>query len=219
MARTAALIILLGLTVTHVTGQVTDFSPGRYGSLAISDAEVTQITDLLSGTGKRPWLLRAASWFGPESPVVNVFLAPDVVGSQLLRGRMVVIVADDQPRVPVRSAWRIREAHSYACVPVNGRQPGDIRSQDDLGWPFIVQGEFDDDTLVSIVAFMRSGPEIPDVPKGRQPREVSVTQFGSVARQADAFLVTMQHGGTFQRVSLVRKGGRWIITNFEWWII
>jgi hypothetical protein len=217
MARTALLIALFGLAVTRLTGQAIDFSPGRYGSLAISDAEVEQITDLLNGFGKRPWLLHGAS---PVLSQASVYLAPDVAGSQILRGRMVVVVAGDQPRVPVRSAWRIRDSHAYVCVPAPGRQPGDIQSRYDLGWPFIVDGDFDDDTLISLVAFMRSGPEIPDVPKGRQPREVSVGPIRIVARQGDAILVTVEPSElTFQRVSLVRKAGRWVVTNFEWWIV
>ncbi len=131
-----------------------------------------------------------------------------------------ILVADDQPRVPVRSAWRIRESYSYACVPVDGRQPGDIRGQDDLGWPFIVQGELDDDTLLSIVAFMRSGPAIPDVPKGSQPSEVSVGPIRSIVSKGDTAVVTVEPSElTFQRVSLARESGRWVVTKFEWWVV
>jgi hypothetical protein len=67
---------------------------------------------------------------------------------------MFSLEADDQPAVPVRSPWRIREPYSYACIAMAGRPHGELAGEDDLGWPFIVQGEFDDDTLVSIVTFI-----------------------------------------------------------------
>ena len=42
-----------------------------------------------------------------------------------------------------------------------GRRPGRNPGRDDLGWPFVLQGEFDDDTLISVVEFVRSQPPIP----------------------------------------------------------
>ena len=38
--------------------------------------------------------------------------------------------------------------------------PIEISDERDIGWPFAVEGEIEDETLISVVAFIRSRPRI-----------------------------------------------------------
>jgi hypothetical protein len=123
----------------------------------VSDSEVAQIEELAGG--KRLWLLRAPNP-GMGSRISYLFLEPDTIGKRVLRGRAFRLHADEPPNAAIRSPWKIVESHSYVYIPTPGRMQGDI-SEHGIDWPFIVQGEFDDDTLISIVEFVRSQPPIP----------------------------------------------------------
>ena len=146
--------------------------------------------------------------------VASLFLEPDNIGPYMLRGRMFILEADDQPAVPVRSPWRIRDSYSYACIPMPGRQPGELQGSDDLGWPFIVQGELDDDTLISVVTFIRNEPRIPM--ENWRGRQVARAPISVVRRQDDAISVSLRpRDHESEYVWLTRKAGRWVITKFE----
>ena len=134
-------------------------------------------------------------------------------GKRVLRGRVLRLRADEPPNVPDTFAVTIRESQSYAYVPIAGRQLGEIEGEHDLGWPFIVQGELDDDTLISVVEFIRSQPPIP-VPAFL--KSVPAEPIAVVARRDDAIVVALRpHEEMGHRVWLVRKDGRWVITRSE----
>ena len=77
MARTAVFLLPLGLTVT-VAGQAPGFELRLFGSVPVSDAEVAQIAELASSTGKRLWLLRTPNAVMMSERVSYLFLEPDV---------------------------------------------------------------------------------------------------------------------------------------------
>ena len=183
MVRNAFISIVLGLTVTQVAGQAPDFTLKRFGSEPVSDAELAQIAELASSTAKQSWLLRTPNPVMTSERVSYLFLEPDVLGKRVLRGRVLRLVADEPPHVPILSPWKIRESHSYAYIPTAGRQQGEIESEQDLDWPFILYAEFDDDTLISIVEFIRSQPSIP-VPAFR--KSVPGAPIGGIASRDDA---------------------------------
>ena len=134
---------------------------------------------------------------------------------------MFILEADDQPVVPERSPWRIRRSYSYACVAAPGRRAGDIGGDKDIGWPFIVEGEIDDQTLVSVFEFIRSKPLVaePKV-KNAAPIFVPDAPVSSMRRRADEIEVVFRlDDAQGQSVRLARKDGRWIITDFDWWIV
>jgi len=217
MARNAAAIFLLGFAVTDVAGQTASFTLGRFGRLSVTDAEVAQIAELVIGTGKRPWLLRTPHSMITDLRVADLFLEPDVLGARVQRGRMMNLVADGPPYVPPRSPWKMRNSHSYAYIPAQGRRVGDIRSDSDIDWPFIVEGEFDDDTLISVVEFIRSQPGIP-MPAFRQ--KVSAAPISHIARRDDSVVVALRTSeDTGDRVWLARRDGQWVITRSESWIV
>ena len=213
MTRCTVVACLLGLTVTQTAGQAPDFTLRQFGRVPVSEAEVAQITELAGSTGKRLWLLRTPNAVMMSERVSYLFLEPDVFGKRVLRGQVLSLRADEPPNVPIRSPWKIRGSLSYAYIPTTGRQQGKIESATDLDWPFILNGEFDDDTLVSVVEFIRSQPPIP-VPAFR--KNVPAAPIVGMARRDDAIEVGLRPfedmGDT---VWLVRKNGRWVITRSE----
>ena len=151
---------------------------------------------------------------------IDVFLEPETVDGEVQRGRILRLVADDPPVVPERSAWRLNETRSYACIALPDRRPFEISSERDLGWPFVVNDQIDDATLVSLVAFIRSKPGIPGVPDSILPREVADAPLSAVARRGAEFIVGLRTGEWMgSRVTLVRRGELWIITHYESWIV
>ena len=82
------------------------------------------------------------------------------------------------------------------CLPpsLDGRLR-EIANEDDLGWPFAVKGEIDDETLISLVAFVRSRPALPDVPEGLAPQEeVKSWPLSVIVRQGDQFIAALRNG-------------------------
>jgi hypothetical protein len=104
---------------------------------------------------------------------------------------MLRLIAGGSPVAPVRSAWRVDESRRYVYISTRGRPPKDISSESDVDWPFTVEGEFDDDTLISIVDFIRSKPGIP-VPAFR--KEVIGAPISFIARRDDAIYVALRTG-------------------------
>ena len=82
MKTTTFILMVLSLTLARVAGQVADFSLKRFGRVPVSDAEVAQIGELASSTGKRLWLLRTPNPVMTGERVSYLFLEPDVSASE-----------------------------------------------------------------------------------------------------------------------------------------
>jgi hypothetical protein len=206
--------LVLGLLFTPALQGQSPFTLKRFGSLPVSDAEVAQIAELASSAEKRLWLLRTPNRVMTSERFSYLFLEPDVFGKRVLRGRALK-VAKEPPGATIRSSWKIVESHSYAYIPTTGRRQGQIGHEDDIDWPFIVRAEFDDDTLISIVEFIRSQPPIP-VPAFL--KSVPAVPIVGIARgDADAIVVGLRprEAAMGHAVWLVRKDGRWVITRSE----
>jgi hypothetical protein len=151
---------------------------------------------------------------------LDVYLQPVGRSGQVTRGRLLRLMADDPPNVQQRSAWRVRETKSFAYIAASGRPAFDIGSEQDLSWPFAVEGEFDDATLVSLVTFIRSTPPIPGIPKGSIPSQVAAAPISVIARREGTIFVGLRTGeNTGQNVSLVRENGKWRITKVNQWVV
>jgi hypothetical protein len=186
----------------------------------MSEAEIAQVASLAATAGKSARIILAFRSMLRGVATIDVFLEPETLDGEVPRGRILRLIADDPPVVPERSAWRLKETRSYACIAVAGRRLFEISSERDLGWPFVVDDQIDDATLVSLVAFIRSKPRIPGVPDGILPREVADAPVSSVVRQGDEFIVGLRTGEWMgSRVTLVRRGRLWIITHYESWIV
>jgi hypothetical protein len=213
MARNAVVIVLVVVTATYAAAQATAFTFSRFGRNPFSDAELAQIAELVVSTGKRPWLLRSPVAMIPDVRVASLFLEPDVPGQRVQRGRMLSLAAEGPQFVPARSPWRIQGAHLYAHVPVPGQRSDEVRGDDDVGWPFVLQGEFDDDTLISIVEFVRSQPPIPFPAFLRQ---IPAAPISGIQRRDDAIVVGFRRSDSEgDAVWMVRKDGQWVITRSE----
>lgn len=220
MAKNTVIVTLVGvLSVTLAASQAPDSALVRFGKVAeaLTGAEVVQITDVAVSAGSRPWLVLGQRSMTTGREHASLYLEPHVIGERVQRGQMLRLVADGPPVVPVRSAWRVQESRRYAYVPATGRQPKDISSEGDIDWPFTVEGEFDDDTLFSIVEFIRSSPRVP-MPAFAQ--QVSGAPISVIARLDDGILVAQRTSEwTGDRFWLNRKNGQWVITRSESWIV
>jgi hypothetical protein len=202
--------------------QVSDTQIRRFGTVGrfLSDSEVTQIARLANAAGKPPWLVLGFTSMISGVTRLTVYLHPDVTTERLHRGRLLRLVAKDAPTVSGRSEWTVENRASYAYVPL-AESAGEIASEKDLAWPFAVHGEIDDETLISLVTFVRSRPPLPNVPEGSAPREVRSAPLSGVWRQGDAFLVALRLREDTEvfSVTVIKKDGRWVVAKWNWVIV
>jgi hypothetical protein len=74
-----------------------------------------------------------------------------------------------------RGPWRRESANpssGYAQVPVAGSDAGLVLDGRHLNRPFVVSGRLSDGDIVSLITFVRSGPEF----VGANPREAATPQ-------------------------------------------
>jgi len=198
--------------VTHAAGQGTVFQLARFGKPALSDNDVMQIADLVKSIGRRPWTLHSKNSMIGGVCVADLYLEPDALGVRVNRGQMMKLVADGPPAVP--PPWRVKASYSYAYLPPQGRQLGDIQSETDANWPFIVEGSLDDDTLISVVEFIRTEPP---VPVSAFLRKVPAGPIYSISHRGDDIVVGFQEqgGSVSHTVWLARRAGQWVITRAQ----
>ena len=146
-----------------------------------------------------------------------MYLHPDVTTERLRRGRLLRLVAKDLPAGSGRSEWTVENRVSYAYVPL-AESAGEIASEKDLAWPFAVHGEIDDETLISLVRFVRSRPPLPNVPEGSAPREVVNAPLTGVWRQGDTFIVGLRLRDDTETfgVTVIKKDGHWVVAKWNW---
>jgi hypothetical protein len=210
-ATTAGLFQVLAQTPTCL-GPVGEQLPTR---------EVLQITEVAQDAGGEPWVVLGFPSMILGHSSVAVYLEPHTSTDRVRRGKVLRLVASDPPVVPARSPWRLESTHDYAHIVLSGRQPREVRSQWDIGRPFTTEGDIDDETLLSLVAFIRSNPGIPGVPEGAAPRQVDGQwPVSSIQRRDGMFVVTLQTGSaTGHTITLERRERRWIILKFSMWIV
>jgi hypothetical protein len=95
---------------------------------------------------------------------------------------------------------------------------GEIAGEQDVTWPFAVDGEIDDETLISLVTFVRSRPALPGVPEGQAPREVVRAPLSGVWRRGDQFIVALRlrEEAEVFRVTVIKKDGQWAVAKWDW---
>ena len=216
MCRLTVLLLLC------LVGQASGPEPGRFGALGetLTAAEIAEVEDIASTARGRPWLVLGHRSTMSGIASIDVYLQPDVQNTQVRRGRLLRLIADDPPAVPQRSAWRVEKTMPFAYIGSPGRPPFTITAEQDVDWPFTIEGDIDDPTMVSLVAFIRSSPPLPDVPEGRFPRQVAAAPIAVIARRANTIIVALRTSAyTGQRVTVVRENGEWRITHFESWIV
>ena len=135
-------------------------SPVRFGSVSetLTKAELAQIESLVSHKGRRAWLIRD----DPGHPVgsrysrgssIWVYLEADSRSAPLWRGHVIQLFAEKRALAPTRGPWRALSKDRYAyVVPRTPSTP--TGSFTDPNWPFVVDEDGDDATLLSLVAFI-----------------------------------------------------------------
>jgi hypothetical protein len=220
-AQLAALVTTFyAVTLSGIAAaQVSDTQIRRFGTVgrSLSDSEVTQIARLANAAGKPPWLVLGFTSMISGVTKLTVYLQPDVTTRGLRRGRLLRMVARDAPDFSGRSEWTVEDSASYAYV-----RPADsadeITSEKDLAWPFAVHGEIDDETLISLVTFVRSRPLLPNVHEGSALREVVSAPLSGVWRQGDTFIVALRLREDTEvfGVTVVKKDGQWVVAKWNW---
>jgi hypothetical protein len=221
---------LLLAVILPLMCQSTTSSPVRLGPtgdrLTADDLEQIRRLDL---GGRAPWILvghfhgleRSNSWY------VTAYLDPHHVRTAIRRGRIAVLKAEmtspagsDSPKT-----WAVASMHDYAQVPVSAANPDRIADGRDLNRPFRVVGALDDDSLVAIVSFIRTGPTIavPSQTRGGPPAagifrqvEKSWPISSVVVQRADAVEVSLLENAyekSGQRVILRKEGTSWTVTH------
>ena len=192
---------------------------GRFGSVArnLTEPEINQIADLANRAGKPAWLVLGFRSMISGVARLTVYLQPDVTTEGIRRGRMLRLIADDVPMVSKRSEWRVERSASFAYLPL-AAAPSVIADEQDLALPFEVDGEIDDETLMSLVTFVRSRPPLPHVAEGQAPRDVPRAPLSGVWRRGDAFVVglRMRSDAEAFSVAVIKKDGQWVVTKWHW---
>lgn len=199
----------------------------------LTGSDLDQINRLDVG-GRAAWVLegqpggfvRSNSWY------VVAYLTPDQIRADIRRGRLAVLKAEmtspaayDGPK-----RWELVSMGDYAQVPLPGAKPDAIAGGRDLNRPFKVVGTVDDDSLVAIVSFIRTGPSIASefqdrtapLPAGIVRRVEKSWPINSVLLlSGDAVEVSlldtspMEKSG--QKVWLRKYGTSWNITRLAAW--
>jgi hypothetical protein len=227
------LSLLLAVTLP-LTLQSTS-SPIRLGPMGdrLTADDLEQIRRLDFG-GRAVWVLAGQPrGFEPSNSwYVHAYLDPDHVRADTRRGRIAVLKAEmtspdayDGPKT-----WTLVSMLDYAQVPVSTARPNAIDGGRDLNRPFRVVGSFDDDSLVAIVSFIRSGPilEVPFLPTTGRPPAGSFRQvekswpISSLIQLAPtAVEVSLLDGSpnekSGQRVMIRKYGTSWTITHLDVW--
>jgi hypothetical protein len=210
--------------VAVASGQVGEQQVRRFGEVgrSLSEREIAQIADLANAAGKPAWLVLGFPSMISGVTTITVYLHPDVTTERLRRGRLLRLVADTDaaPAISRRSDWKLTDTISYAYVPLE-TSTDEIAGERDLAWPFAVLGHIDDETLISLVTFVRSRPSLPDIPEGAAPRQVPNAPLSGVWRQGDQFVVALRLRGDAETfgVTVIRSGERWLVTKWNWSIV
>jgi hypothetical protein len=199
----------------------------RLGTIGerLTNRDVEEIAALAKATVSSIYLLAGdRSQVLPETWLVEVYLAPTPDRGRVRRGPVVNVskVVEEGSL----TAWRVDGETRYAQVAAPGRRFPTALTSRDNDRPFLLEGEFTDDELVSIVSFIRSSPEQPSkkAPNGTiyglgLPVEGALP-IGTIRRTGKAEVMVIlaasqRHG---QTVSLRRSRDRWLIVEVVFWI-
>jgi hypothetical protein len=191
----------------------------------LTAADMEQVRQLVRPSGRKPWLisgfrrdLRAKST--PRRTWLGVYLQPDVESGRLRRGRVLYLEISAPTGVGKKASGRIESTAKYAQVVVPGGRPDEGKRKWDLQRPFLVDGEFDDETLFGLVELIRSNPEVPPQPNGAPSVRVRGSlPISRVRRTENGVEVTLEgddaHGWF---VNLRERNGRLVIVRRRAWI-
>ena len=190
----------------------------------LTSEEMSEVRSLSRYAGKAPWLIFGFRYgLGPQSAPrrtrVSIYLEPDIESAQLRRGRLLEV--EMSASAARQASGRIQSTKKYAQVIVLSGRPPEVNGRLDVHRPFVVDGEFDDQVLLRVVAFIRRSPAGPARPNG-QPTTTGVNgslQISSIRRMDDKIEVWLNrddyHG---ESVTLENRNGEFVIVKHGVWI-
>jgi hypothetical protein len=192
----------------------------------LTSDEMFEVRRLSREDGKEAWLIFGFRYGrGPESTPrrtqISIYLQPDVEKAQLRRGRLldVEMSAPSSARGPV--SGRVQSIKKYAQVIVfRGRLP-EVRGRLDAHRPFVVDGEFDDQTLLRVVALIRRSPPGPRLPTGlpSTTRVNGSLQISNIRRIDSTIEVTLMSGDwQGESVTVEERNGELVLVRAGVWI-
>ena len=200
--------------------------PARMGGIAerLRAQDVQRIAALTTSPKDMVWLLEGmGSQVLPERWHVEAYLLPDSNGAQVRRGR--VLQVSSLITNGSASEWRRDGAARYAQVRIAGRPFGRTPSVLDLDRPFLLDDEFTDAELSSIVSFVRSSPKqskrLPDGTLYSIGLDVDgALPIVEIRRQTggDPMAILSRSPGVGQTVVLHAVGRRWTIVEVGYWV-
>ena len=100
-----------------------------------------------------------------------------------------------------------------------GRRPDAVRGKFDQQRPFLVDGEFDDQTLVSLVELIRKSPDVASLQNGGSAKVKGASPITRVSRTSIGVEVTINvDARTGQFVTLEERNGRLVVVKARFWI-
>jgi hypothetical protein len=212
--------MLLGTlaTIVALAMQTLADSPTRVELSSLSADETAQIERLAGGPF---WLLLR------DRGDNEVYRLPETKGPTIRRGQVIRVwvsvplpsspgVASSERRIPKWGKFERSEA-SWAQVALTGRDFDDVGGAEDLNRPFRLSGAFRDTELVSLVEFVRSGPELRDANGSRVVnRKLPITAVARKEdRDVDVWLRVSE--SVFQVVTVGGPiGDAWALVNIQW---
>lgn len=186
----------------------------------LSRRSVQDIARLAGNRGKRVWLLVGdTSQTLPEMRFIDAYLESDVSGVTVRRGRVVHLETAIMNGTAVR--WRVRSEDSeYAQVSREGNRWRGSLNDRSIERPFIVNGQFSDQELISLVSFVRSSPE----PERTVDRDGTIHMeflgvdgtlpITVVSRDGSAVVVFLESSTrSGQTLTLTRNRGTWKLVS------
>jgi hypothetical protein len=148
-------------------------------------------------------------------------LQPDVENARLRRGRVLHAEISAPAGAGRRASPRIESTEKYAHIVVLGRKPNEVDGKWDAYRPFIVDGEFNDEALFSLVALIRRSPEGPLLPNGAPAAKIdgslAISRVRRTENGAEVTLNRDDYHGAY--VNLEERNGRFVIVNHRLWIV
>jgi hypothetical protein len=233
MSIRRALVSILGCAVVIVGWPSSSHEAGREPVQGVSieakdltPAEMAQVRRLVRPTGKEPWLIYGFRYgLGaksiPRRTLLALYLQPDVERGRLRRGRVLHAEISAPPLEGQKASPGIQFTGKYVQIVAIGRRPEEVNGKWDLNRPFLVDGEFDDQTLFRLVALIRRSLQGPQPPNAGPAARISGSlAISRVRRIDDGMEVTLDRDDSHgEWVTLEERNGRLVIVNHGVWII
>lgn len=192
----------------------------------LTSDEMVEVGRLCREEGKDPWLVFGfrygrAPKSAPRRTELSIYLQPDVENAQLRRGRLLEVEMSATSSATRQGSGRVRSTQKYAQLMVLNGRPPEVNGRLDAHRPFVVDAEFDDQTLIRVVALIRSSPPGPPLPNGL-PSGTNVNgslQISSIRRVDNKIEVMLNRDDDQgESVTLETRDGEFVIVRLGHWI-